>query len=59
MRLYTYGQPRTGNQAYADLVNKLFGDQSFRYVRTTDGRPDRFPPAVRLQAPRCRVLADL
>ncbi|KAJ7812707.1 alpha/beta-hydrolase [Mycena olivaceomarginata] len=32
MRLYTYGQPRTGNQAYADLVNKLFGDQSFRYL---------------------------
>ncbi|KAJ7352168.1 alpha/beta-hydrolase, partial [Mycena albidolilacea] len=43
MRLYTYGQPRTGNQAYADLVNKLFGDQSFRYVRTTDGVPTAFP----------------
>ncbi|KAJ7122136.1 Alpha/Beta hydrolase protein, partial [Mycena epipterygia] len=43
MRLYTYGQPRTGNQGYADMVNTLFGDNSFRYVRTTDGVPTAFP----------------
>ncbi|KAJ6598584.1 alpha/beta-hydrolase [Mycena sp. CBHHK59/15] len=43
MRLYTYGQPRTGNQGYADLVNSLFAEgSSFRYVRTTDGVPTAF-----------------
>ncbi|KAF7375336.1 Alpha/beta-hydrolase [Mycena sanguinolenta] len=43
MRLYTYGQPRTGNQEYANMVNSMYGDQAFRYVRTTDGVPTAFP----------------
>ncbi|KAJ6468240.1 Alpha/Beta hydrolase protein, partial [Mycena sanguinolenta] len=43
MRLYTYGQPRTGNQEYADMVNSMYGAESFRYVRTTDSVPTAFP----------------
>ncbi|PPQ73186.1 hypothetical protein CVT24_010017 [Panaeolus cyanescens] len=37
MYVYTYGQPRTGNLAYAKCVNKLFGTgNSFRVTHTKD-----------------------
>jgi hypothetical protein len=29
-RLYTYGQPRTGNLAFAELVNGELGPDAFR-----------------------------
>jgi hypothetical protein len=28
--MYTYGQPRTGNLAYAQFINKEFGFNAFR-----------------------------
>lgn len=28
--MYTYGQPRTGNDVYAFFINKLFGTNAFR-----------------------------
>ncbi|KAF9522004.1 alpha/beta-hydrolase [Crepidotus variabilis] len=30
VQMYTYGQPRTGNAAYADLINSQFGSNAFR-----------------------------
>jgi hypothetical protein len=30
VRMYTYGQPRTGNATYAHLVNGQFGENAFR-----------------------------
>ncbi|KAB5518709.1 Alpha/Beta hydrolase protein [Coniochaeta sp. 2T2.1] len=39
---YTYGQPRTGNQAYADFVDSTFGGQGgtmFRVTHKNDGVP--------------------
>ncbi|KAF8517176.1 alpha/beta-hydrolase, partial [Hysterangium stoloniferum] len=37
--LYTYGQPRTGNDAYSLWVNSELGEHSFRVVHTNDGVP--------------------
>ncbi|KAF7965376.1 hypothetical protein HWV62_44099 [Athelia sp. TMB] len=38
VRMYTYGQPRTGNDAYAYWVNDQFGAQAFRSTHTYDGQ---------------------
>ena len=43
VRMYTYGQPRTGNDAYAYWVNDQFGDQAFRSTHTDDGQVSCFP----------------
>ncbi|GJJ14212.1 hypothetical protein Clacol_008474 [Clathrus columnatus] len=43
IQMYTYGQPRTGNPAYATLVNGMFGTNAFRSVHTTDGAPTIIP----------------
>jgi hypothetical protein len=32
--MYTYGQPRTGNDAYASWINDQFGDKVFRGMNT-------------------------
>ncbi|PPQ76888.1 hypothetical protein CVT24_008744, partial [Panaeolus cyanescens] len=40
VRMYTYGQPRTGNPAYANWVNSLFGTgRAYRVTHTTDPVP--------------------
>jgi len=44
IKLYTFGQPRTGNGAYADLVEKVLGYSNiFRAVHTFDGVPTMVP----------------
>ncbi|KDQ63967.1 hypothetical protein JAAARDRAFT_214156 [Jaapia argillacea MUCL 33604] len=43
VRLYTYGQPRDGNAAWAEYVNKHFGENSYRVVHTNDGIPTLIP----------------
>ncbi|KAH8111929.1 alpha/beta-hydrolase [Phellopilus nigrolimitatus] len=44
LTVYTFGQPRTGNPAYAALAEKLVGvDNIFRTVETYDGVPT-IPP---------------
>jgi len=37
--LYTYGQPRVGNQAFTDQFNGIFGSRAFRYVNDKDVVP--------------------
>ena len=38
LKAYTFGQPRTGNKAYADLIENLIGANNiFRAVHTTGG----------------------
>ncbi|KAH8925846.1 alpha/beta-hydrolase [Atractiella rhizophila] len=39
VRMYTYGQPRTGNTEYALWVNSLFGADAKRGVNVDDGVP--------------------
>ncbi|KAA1470189.1 alpha/beta-hydrolase [Dentipellis sp. KUC8613] len=46
IRMYTYGQPRTGNDNYAFWVNDQFGANAFRAVHTTDGVPTIIPTSV-------------
>ncbi|KAH6654824.1 Alpha/Beta hydrolase protein [Truncatella angustata] len=36
---YTYGQPRTGDQAYADYIDSTFPDTIFRVTHKNDGVP--------------------
>ncbi|TFK42120.1 alpha/beta-hydrolase [Crucibulum laeve] len=44
LRLFTYGQPRTGNPTYAQFVNNAVGSGNiFRGVHTTDGVPTIIP----------------
>ncbi|KAJ2915418.1 hypothetical protein MD484_g5007, partial [Candolleomyces efflorescens] len=44
LRLYTYGQPRTGNVKYASLLNQEVGSRNiYRSVHTFDGVPTMFP----------------
>ncbi|KAJ7487040.1 Alpha/Beta hydrolase protein [Mycena latifolia] len=44
VRLYTYGQPRTGNAVFATWINTLIGPQrSFRVVHSNDGVPTMVP----------------
>ncbi|KAF7969395.1 hypothetical protein HWV62_27450 [Athelia sp. TMB] len=46
VRMYTYGQPRTGNDAYAYWINDQFGNQAFRSTHTNDGVPTIIPTWV-------------
>ncbi|RXW17081.1 hypothetical protein EST38_g8781 [Candolleomyces aberdarensis] len=47
LRVFTYGQPRTGNAAYATLLNKEIGTPNlYRGVHTTDGVPTIIPTAA-------------
>jgi len=41
--MYTYGQPRTGNDNYAFWINDQLGDQVFRSTHTNDGVPTIIP----------------
>jgi len=43
IRMYTYGQPRTGNHIYAEFINREFGDNAFRAVHMNDGVPTMVP----------------
>ncbi|EJC98555.1 alpha/beta-hydrolase [Fomitiporia mediterranea MF3/22] len=44
LQVFTLGQPRTGDPAYAQLVENLVGgDNTFRAVHTTDGVPTIIP----------------
>ncbi|KAJ7025698.1 alpha/beta-hydrolase [Mycena alexandri] len=44
VKLYTYGQPRTGNVTYATWVNAMIGpERCFRVVHTNDGVPTMAP----------------
>jgi len=43
VRMYTYGQPRTGNDNYAFWINDQLGDQVFRSTHTNDGVPTIIP----------------
>ncbi|EIN12299.1 alpha/beta-hydrolase [Punctularia strigosozonata HHB-11173 SS5] len=49
MRLYTYGQPRTGNAVYATWVNDNFADNSFRVVHRDDCVPQLIVEAIGYQ----------
>jgi len=46
IQMYTYGQPRTGNAAFATMVNNMFGTDAFRFVHTTDGVPTIIPQTL-------------
>ncbi|TDL21692.1 alpha/beta-hydrolase [Rickenella mellea] len=47
VRMFTFGQPRTGNAAYASLVESVVGTSNiFRAVHTSDGVPTLIPQAV-------------
>ncbi|KAL5494551.1 hypothetical protein ACEPAI_12 [Sanghuangporus weigelae] len=44
LQVFTFGQPRTGDSAYADLAEQLIGvDKLFRAVHTSDGVPTLVP----------------
>ncbi|KAG1901972.1 Alpha/Beta hydrolase protein [Suillus fuscotomentosus] len=44
LRLFTFGQPRTGDQSFAELVETLIGvDNVFRGVHSFDGVPTMIP----------------
>ncbi|KAG2097543.1 Alpha/Beta hydrolase protein [Suillus discolor] len=44
LRLFTFGQPRTGDQSFAELVETLIGvDNVFRGVHSFDGVPTIIP----------------
>ncbi|KAH9054312.1 alpha/beta-hydrolase [Lactarius vividus] len=44
VRLFTFGQPRTGDAAFADLLESIVGrDNIFRAVHTKDGVPTVIP----------------
>jgi len=42
-RMYSYGQPRTGNRVYAEFFNSEIGANAFRAVHTNDGVPTMIP----------------
>ncbi|KAH8929916.1 alpha/beta-hydrolase [Atractiella rhizophila] len=46
VRMYTYGQPRTGNNAWAFWVNSLFGENAKRGVNADDGVPTLIPVEI-------------
>ncbi|KIJ55858.1 hypothetical protein M422DRAFT_240484 [Sphaerobolus stellatus SS14] len=41
--MYTFGQPRMGNDMYAHWINNVFEDRAFRVVHTFDGVPTMIP----------------
>jgi len=44
VRLFTFGQPRTGDAAFADLLESIVGrDHIFRAIHTWDGVPTMIP----------------
>ncbi|EIM90596.1 alpha/beta-hydrolase [Stereum hirsutum FP-91666 SS1] len=45
VRVYTYGQPRTGNDVYALWVNELLGSNVYRVVHEADLVP-HIPPII-------------
>ncbi|KDQ61472.1 hypothetical protein JAAARDRAFT_150196 [Jaapia argillacea MUCL 33604] len=49
IRMYTYGQPRTGNPTYANYVNTQFGSSAYRVVHRYDGVPTMLPQALGYQ----------
>jgi len=50
VKLYTYGQPRTGNGAWASLVDSVVGTSNiYRAVHTFDGVPTIIPTFVGYQ----------
>ncbi|KAJ2915419.1 hypothetical protein MD484_g5006, partial [Candolleomyces efflorescens] len=47
LRLYTYGQPRTGDVSYASLLNRQVGSPNiYRSVHTWDGVPTIIPTGI-------------
>ncbi|KAN0138436.1 alpha/beta-hydrolase [Lactarius tabidus] len=47
VRLFTFGQPRTGDAAFADLLESIIGcDNIFRAVHTRDGVPTMIPESL-------------
>ncbi|OCB91952.1 alpha/beta-hydrolase [Sanghuangporus baumii] len=47
LQVFTFGQPRTGDSAYADLAEQLIGvDKLFRAVHTSDGVPTLVPRSL-------------
>ncbi|KAF8159363.1 alpha/beta-hydrolase [Crassisporium funariophilum] len=46
VRMFTYGQPRTGNVAYANFIDQQFGDRAARAVHTNDGVPTIIPASA-------------
>ncbi|KII90280.1 hypothetical protein PLICRDRAFT_175042 [Plicaturopsis crispa FD-325 SS-3] len=46
IRMYTYGQPRTGNPTYAGWIDDVFGENAFRSVHTDDGVPTIIPTSL-------------
>ncbi|KAL5494544.1 hypothetical protein ACEPAI_5 [Sanghuangporus weigelae] len=47
LRVFTFGQPRTGDSAYADLAESLIGvDNIYRAVHAYDGVPTLIPQAL-------------
>ncbi|VDC07553.1 unnamed protein product [Peniophora sp. CBMAI 1063] len=47
VRVFTFGQPRTGDANFADLLDKLIGsDNVFRAVHTWDGVPTIIPRSL-------------
>ncbi|PAV23307.1 alpha beta-hydrolase [Pyrrhoderma noxium] len=47
LRLFTYGQPRTGNVEYAQMTERLIGAANIlRAVHTTDGVPTIIPQVL-------------
>ena len=47
MKVYTFGQPRTGDRSYADLIDRLVGQQNiYRAVHTTGTSSDLEDPST-------------
>ncbi|KAJ6615874.1 alpha/beta-hydrolase [Mycena sp. CBHHK59/15] len=46
VRTYSYGAPRTGNEAFAEYVNAQFGARAFRVVHADDGVPTMIPTSL-------------
>ncbi|KAF9496685.1 alpha/beta-hydrolase [Pleurotus eryngii] len=43
LNAFSYGAPRTGNQAWAEFINKTFGSCMHRVVHSSDGVPTMIP----------------
>ncbi|ESK86031.1 feruloyl esterase a [Moniliophthora roreri MCA 2997] len=43
VRNYSYGAPRLGNRLFAEFVNDLLGERSYRVVHARDGVPTMIP----------------
>jgi hypothetical protein len=62
--LYTFGEPRTGNQAYASYMHEAFDAASpettrnFRVTHTNDGIPNLPPAELGTRSSAARLRAD-